>query len=148
MLNDPVRLRRREMELSFKGTMVVAGIVACWVLVGDHAIRLLFGSQYPASFQPSVVLMCALIPETISAPFSRAMVILNKVKLNFAMALLRLVLNAALCFVFVPRSGALGAAIALGLAQLIASATTVVLTNAAIQERIVMAKAGGRDLGE
>ena len=91
ILLDPQRLRARVWELAVKQALVMAGVAVLWLLVGRYAIVLLLGAKCADSFWSSVVLVLGGIPFAFSAAAAQAMLVLDRVRVNFCAGLILLV---------------------------------------------------------
>jgi len=141
LMRTPWIMRARQRELAFKQCAVVVAAAAAWLLVGSWAIRLVFGQRYCGGYWPSIVLLGGLIPYSISAPFQHGMVILNAIRLNFAISFAQLIINVVLCVLLIPLCGIVGAAAAVSGAQTLASAGAIIATRRVARRQTAEAQA-------
>jgi O-antigen/teichoic acid export membrane protein len=126
--------------LAVKQALVMAGVAVLWLLVGRYAIVLLLGAKCADSFWSSVVLVLGGIPFAFSAAAAQAMLVLDRVRVNFCAGLILLVGTVAGMYIFTPPLGALGAAIAMTLAQLAGTLFSVIVAMTIL--RRLAARAG------
>lgn len=125
LIHQPDAIRRRVRELAMKQAATMVVMVAVWYFVGQFVIVLVFGRAFHDSYASSVVLASSMIPFALSAPWSNAMMIMNRVKTNLLLSLLQLGTNLTLLAALIPRWGLMGAAVAISAAQLVSSVAAI-----------------------
>ncbi len=109
----PEALRARVHEIARKQVLVMGALMVCVVLLGYWVIPFLTRPYYTASYVPAILLAGAIVAWSGGAPFGQAMLVLDRVRTNFLVALAQLITNIALAVVLIPAWGASGAALAL-----------------------------------
>jgi len=136
LLDNPLRLRARVRELAIKQTLVVAGLWLAWLLVGRQAIAWVLGARFVSAFGCSVVLMLTLLPYAVSAAAAQGLLALGAVRMNLLGDLTLLSLNALGCWLWIPRQGVLGAALAVVGAQMVATCVVSFLFRRVVARKL------------
>ncbi len=121
----PEALQARVHEMARKQVLVMGALMAGVVLFGYWGIPFLTRPYYTASYIPAILLTGAIVAWSAGAPFGHALLVLDRVRTNFLVALAQLIANIALAIVMIPAWGASGAALALLCSSLVSFAGSI-----------------------
>jgi O-antigen/teichoic acid export membrane protein len=100
---------RRQFEVS---VMIAVVIATAFSAASGLLVRILFGPQYHDAAAPLAILVWIIVPMTIGSVNANAVIAQSQTKQTLAKATIGMSMNALLNYLFIPRWGATGSAIA------------------------------------
>jgi O-antigen/teichoic acid export membrane protein len=134
LLNNSELFGKRIKELSIKQGFVIGAGTLIWYIVGSPIIDIIFGQKFSGAFGASVILLVGLAVFSFGAPAGQALLMMDKVFLNFWTAFLKLITNIIFCFLLIPQYKIVGAAIAVSVSEIVSTLVTLLIMRGILRK--------------
>jgi O-antigen/teichoic acid export membrane protein len=123
-------------------TLIAAPVLFGVAAIGDPLLRLLYGARYLPAIPVLTVLSLASLSLAVSQPAQYLLVGAERQRLYIAWLGLGAIVDLAACLLLIPRHGALGAALAKGMGELVAGAGCLAYLALQLRARLPLRRMG------